>query len=174
MIELKAILATPHPKMKNACDGAIEVYSKSEADKVIAYKDKEIADLIEKNKRLARKDIIMASETIKDLEESHKMEVEQLLMEIVGLKEKLKNSRNARKYWRKEYLIEYKECCSQKYKRCLKMAEMCNARYDEADAKENWCGLSWEYISKEMKYWERWRQRWLELAEKFKTNLTAK
>jgi len=57
MSELKVILATPHPKMKNACDGAIEVYLKSEADKVIA-----------------------------DLEESHKMEVEQLLMEIVGLK----------------------------------------------------------------------------------------
>jgi hypothetical protein len=36
MIELKVIPATPHPKMKNACDGAIEVYSKSEADKVIA------------------------------------------------------------------------------------------------------------------------------------------
>jgi len=36
MSELKVILATPHPKMKNACDGAIEVYSKSEADKVIA------------------------------------------------------------------------------------------------------------------------------------------
>lgn len=57
MSELKVILATPHPKMKNACDGAIEVYLKSEADKVIA-----------------------------DLEESHKKEVEQLLMEIVELK----------------------------------------------------------------------------------------
>jgi hypothetical protein len=36
MSELKVILATPHPKMKNACDGAIEVYLKSEADAVIA------------------------------------------------------------------------------------------------------------------------------------------
>ena len=56
----------------------------------------------------------------------------------------------------------------QKYKRCLAMSEMCEARYDEEDAKVNGCGLSWEYISKEMKYWERWRNRWLELAEKFK------
>ena len=56
MKELKVILATPHPKMKNACDGAIEVYIKSEADKVIA-----------------------------DLEESHKMEVGQLLMKIAEL-----------------------------------------------------------------------------------------
>jgi len=42
-------------------------YDKSEADKVIAEKDAEIADLIEKNKRLANKDIIMARETIKDV-----------------------------------------------------------------------------------------------------------
>ena len=43
------------------------VYLKREADKVIAEKDAEIADLIEKNKRLANKDMIMASETIKDV-----------------------------------------------------------------------------------------------------------
>lgn len=55
-----------------------------------------------------------------------------------------------------------------KYKRCLTMADLCKARYDEEDAKVNGCGASWEYISKEMKYWERWHKRWLELAEKFK------
>ena len=36
MSELKVILATPHPKMKDACDGAVEVYLKYEADAVIA------------------------------------------------------------------------------------------------------------------------------------------
>ena len=55
----------------------------------------------------------------------------------------------------------------QKYKRCVAMAEMCNARYDEEDAKVNGSGASWEYISNEMKYWERWRWRWEALAEKF-------
>lgn len=35
MAELKTYNATIHPKMKNACDGAVEVYLKSEADKVI-------------------------------------------------------------------------------------------------------------------------------------------
>ena len=55
-----------------------------------------------------------------------------------------------------------------KYKRCLAMAEMCSARYDEEDAMVNGDGFSWEYTSKEMKYWERWRWRWQELAEKFK------
>lgn len=66
-----------------------------------------------------------------------------------------------------------KEKSHQKYRRCLAMADMCNARYDEEDAKVNGCGASWEYISKEMKYWERWCNRWLKLAEKFKTNSTA-
>ena len=58
-----------------------------------------------------------------------------------------------------------KEARHSKYKRCLAMAEMCKARYDEEDAKVNGCGASWEYISKEMKYWERWRWRWEALAE---------
>ena len=44
MSELKVILATPHPKMKNACDGAIEVYSKSEVDKVIAELEQKLED----------------------------------------------------------------------------------------------------------------------------------
>lgn len=34
--ELKAICATLHPKMKNACDGAVEVYTKSEVDEAIS------------------------------------------------------------------------------------------------------------------------------------------
>lgn len=42
-----------------------QIYLKSEADKVIADKDKTIAELIQKNERLANKDLIMASETIK-------------------------------------------------------------------------------------------------------------
>ena len=64
----------------------------------------------------------------------------------------------------------------QKYKRCLAMTETCKARYDEENAKVNGCGASWEYISKyiskEMKYWERWRKRWLEIANKFKDKET--
>ena len=100
-----------------------------------------------------------ADKVISDLEESHKMEVEQLLMEIVELKETLNNSRNARKYWRKEYLIEYKECLHQKFKRCLAMARWCrtSARCDEglgAFKYRDW-------------YWK-WYKRWLSIAEKFK------
>ena len=56
-----------------------------------------------------------------------------------------------------------------KYKRCEAMAEWCKAKYDEEDEKVN-DGLSWYFISPEMKYWKRWKNRWLELAEKFKEN----
>ena len=55
-----------------------------------------------------------------------------------------------------------------KYRRCLAMAKWCEAKYDAEDAMVNGHYSSWEYISKEMKYWERWGKRWLELAEQFK------
>ena len=154
MSELKAVHAFDvyEAYTKTGDDDAAKVYLKSEADKVIA-----------------------------DLEESHKMEVEQLLMEIAELKEKLKNSHNARKYWRKEYLIEYKECCHQKYKRCLAMAKLC-----EEDAL--WCYQALCTLPKGFKamlhgkpvmieparlfnrqvHLTKCRWRWLELAEKFK------
>lgn len=80
---------------------------------------------------------------------------------IKGLKE------GAKKLILDNYLKD-REIKHHKYKRCLAKAETCQARYDEEDAKVNGCGASWEYISKEMKYWERWQRRWLELAEKFK------
>lgn len=100
-----------------------------------------------------------ADKVIAELEESHKMEVEQLLIEIYELKETLKNSRNAHKYWRKEFLIEYKECLRHKYKRCLAMAKWCrtSARCDEglgAFKYRDW-------------YWK-WYKRWLTLADKYK------
>ena len=83
-----------------------------------------------------------ADKFISDLEESHKMEVGQLLIlnrEQANAANRLRDSM--------EQALRHSN-----YKRCLAMAEMCKARYDEEDAKENWCGLSWEYISEEMKY----------------------
>lgn len=109
-----------------------------------------------------------ADKFIADLEESHKMEVEQLLIEIAELKEKLNNSRNARKYWRKEYLIEYKECSYHKYKRCLAMADKCAEAYNRE------CGLNpeemtdKEFYKQQIEFWPRWNSKWLKIAEKFK------
>ena len=108
----------------------VEVYLKSEADKVIA-----------------------------ELEENHKKEVGQLLMKIAELKETLNNSRNARKYWRKEYLIEYKECCNQKYKRGLAMAKICENKLGTI-VKPGW--------------WYKWSNRWLKIAEQFKDKEATK
>lgn len=55
MKELKVILATPHPKMKNACDGAIEVYPKSDVDAVIAEYQEKILVLEKSYKKLVKK-----------------------------------------------------------------------------------------------------------------------
>lgn len=153
--DIMDIEAMDDERLEKSESGKIQVtrvYIKSEADKVIA-------DLIEKNKRLANMDIIMARETIKDLEENHKKEVGQLLIEIEELKEILNNSRKARKYWRKEYLIEYKECCSQKYKRCLAMAKICENKLGTI-VKPGW--------------WDKWRRHWLKIAEQFKDKEATK
>lgn len=53
------------PNMLN--NGNVEVCLKEDVDKVLAQKDKEIAGLVKKNKQLARKDVIMASEAIKEV-----------------------------------------------------------------------------------------------------------
>ena len=97
-----------------------------------------------------------ADKVIADFEESHKMEVEQLLMEIVGLK------------------ADYKEACGRlqtanlikdeqlaaarhhKYKRCLAMASY-------------WVAVSYQCVDdKHRQSAERHHRKWLELANKFK------
>jgi len=52
------------------------------------------------------------------------------------------------------------EILHQKYKRCLAMAWWCSAEIGMLVS-------TWE---SKIKYYKRWQKRWLELAEKFKTN----
>lgn len=47
----------------------------------------------------------------------------------------------------------------QKYKRCLAMAEWCDAEADVADADGDYEDMLW---------YQKWHQKWLELSEKFK------
>jgi hypothetical protein len=101
-----------------------------------------------------------ADKFIADLEESHKKEVGQLLIEIAELKETLNNSRNARKYWRKEYLIEYKEILHQKHKRCLAMAKWCERKRVDA--------ANYRIPREKWEFYEKWHNRWLAIAKKFK------
>jgi hypothetical protein len=52
-----------------------------------------------------------------------------------------------------------------KYKRCLNKAEWCEERCARYDLLQERSGISW---SREIDFYFRWYQRWLELAEKFK------
>ena len=105
-----------------------EVYLKSEADKVIA-----------------------------DLEESHKKDVEQLLIEIA------ERQKQVHDYAQGLYVIQAKaekEARHHKYKRCLAMAECCKRkRIDAANyriPRETW------------EFYDKWHRRWFKIAEKFK------
>lgn len=107
---------------------AVDMYLKSDADKVIAKKDAEIAELKEHN-------------------ENYRFDNKNMLRKITKQDAELRHH---------------------KYKRCLDKAETCQARYDKADVRVNGHGASWDFTSDEMKFWERWHNRWLELAEKFR------
>ena len=105
--------------------GYIKVVSKDEADKVIF-----------------------------DLEESHKMEVEQLLIKIVEMKKACKSKDD----W---CLHTLKRERHHKYKRCLAMARWCH------NESLWWYGKGYGF-EKYDKFWEKWEKRWLEIAEQFK------
>lgn len=130
-----------------------QVYLKTEADKVIA-----------------------------DLEESHKMEVEQLLMEIVELKAQKAQAEDDCAYWKgmaqknaadnevmaKQRAKAFKKERHSKYKRCLAMAERCETNVYNIRRKPL-CDMDdhegWQHDDE---FWQRWHKRWLGLAEKFK------
>ena len=130
MSELKAFVARKIDD--GTCDPVpcVEAYLKSEADKVIA-----------------------------ELEESHKKEVGQLLIEIVKLKEHNENYRFDNKNMLHKIMKQDAEIRHHKYKRCLAMAKWCRLRGRLFGA----CGLY------EKELWAlKWHKRWLELAERFK------
>ena len=174
MSELKATtIYDAYWKATSDGDNSIPVYLKEEADKVIAEKDAEIAQLQamleERNRQIGElKDRITPKQSDRPLQErlnevckKHGVSTLQDLDWAFCESEKRRT---------KDNIEAAKELSRHKYKRCLDKAEMCQARYDEEDAKVNGCGASWEYINKEMKYWERWRWRWDALAENFKPN----
>lgn len=51
------------------------------------------------------------------------------------------------------------EIAHNKYKRCLAMAEWCDAESDVADADGDY---------EDMRWYQKWHERWLELAEYYK------
>lgn len=106
-----------------------------------------------------------ADKVIADLEESHKKEVEQLLMEIVELKADYKEACDR---LQTANLIKDEQLTAtrhQKYKRCLNKAEWCEERCARYDSLQEHSGFSWR---REIDFYFRWHMRWLELAKKFK------
>lgn len=111
-----------------------------------------------------------ADKFIADLEESHKKEVGQLLMEIAELKKE------------KEYVIDHaadvingqeRELRNHKYKRCLAMARYYDEEVRDSIEYMRHCGGGYDayvnaYIEKMKKRLDKWRS----LADKFKPNST--
>lgn len=105
-----------------------------------------------------------ADKFIADLEESHKKEVGQLLMEI----DELKKACNDKDDWCRHTLKENRH---HKHKRCLAMAEKCfesreywRYRYDDWSDK----GYDRPYKWRKVEFLGSWGRRWLKIAEKFK------
>lgn len=121
---------------------ATRVYIKDEVDKVIA-----------------------------DLEESHKKEVGQLLIEIVELKAQKAQAEDDCAYWKsmakknaadnsvmaKQRTEALKRERYHKYKRCLEMAKLCH-----------WKMGVFIYKEEKSNFYNRWHKRWLKIAELFK------
>ena len=108
-----------------------------------------------------------ADKVIADLEESHKKEVGQLLLEIA----KLKNidSKNRSAYY-KDLAMMAKDVEHHKYKRCLAMADKCVDLCHKAKDLYRWAedeNLEHHY-NRKIEFFARWHKRWLAIAEKFK------
>lgn len=99
-----------------------------------------------------------ADKVIAELEESHKKEVEQLLI----LNREQANAANRLRDSMEQALRHHK------YKRCMAMADACENEEKRLDAiaplfeTDKEC---WEYNSD---YWNKWYKRWLAIASKFK------
>ena len=108
-----------------------------------------------------------ADKVIAELEESHKMEIDQLLIEIVKLKEI--DSKNRSAYY-KDLAMMTKDVERQKYNRCLLrsvIAEMNAIHFKDLFYGEGSESLADEY-NKQITIHYKWQIRWLALAEKFK------
>jgi hypothetical protein len=138
-----------------------KVYLKSEADKVIAEKDKEIAELK-----------AMAEEREKEIEFMHSnckwyagdgcARLHGELMAAVGDVGELKA----------EIERYNKQLRHHKYKRCLAMARWCEISARENDTRmclpDKWKFTRHEEYLYFVGYYHKWHKRWLELAQKFK------
>lgn len=78
---------------------------------------------------------------------------------IAELERKVDLNKRARQYWRKEWILENKDNCHHKYKRCLAMAWWCAAERDIYNLTPRFA---------KVEFYKKWHTRWLKLADKFK------
>lgn len=82
---------------------------------------------------------------IGELEEKHKMEVEQLLLEIAQIKRAARTLRKKMNYWKRKF--------------CLVMSWWCASR------RTAWADVG---LKKQADWYRKWKENWKKLADKFK------
>lgn len=140
-----------------------ELYFKSEADKVIEEKDREIAQLQamleERNKQVGElKDSIAPKQSDKTLQErlnevckKHGVSTLQDLDWAFCESEKRHT---------KDNIEAAKELRHHKYKRCMAMARWCERKRIDA--------ANYRIPRQKWDFYDKWHKRWLEIAEQFK------
>lgn len=133
-----------------------QIYLKSEADKVIAEKDKEIAELRTKRCDQCQQEIFQRDTEIAQLQAM----LEERNKQVGELKEKYNELAKLHDKAIQACCDADKVIAHHKYKRCLKMYHYCaiKALY-ELDLKGH--DVEWKWYSK-------WMHKWFKLAEKFK------
>ena len=159
-----------------------ECYLKSEADKVIEDIVKGAISMFRESSRCRGLDTKSPLGRIADVAFKHWNDVEytqsnnrqlrldnaNLLRSNEYLRSELKTQITARQNDKIEYNLNIRR---HKYKRCLAMAEMCEATalWCKAEADAAFLRYNWDsgrYT--EVDFYEKWHKRWLEIAEKFK------
>ena len=148
-----------------------DYYLKSEADKVIAEKDAEIARLNDKLRHYP----MMAA-----LIESGNKEIAELKDRLQAADKQIENLINsASSIMLFQDRVTDDKCAElrhYKYKHCLNMADKCVVLCQKSKDLFRWAEdekLEHHYNHK-IEFFARWHRRWLELAEKFKPNKEVK
>ena len=165
VMELKSVYIDRTGDWCRSGNGTGKFYLKSEVDTALAEKDKEIEELkcqvngLQNRSNLwyynaveEHKKFVQADKVIAELEESHKNEVKQLLI----LNSEQANAANMLRNSMEQVIFH------QKYKRCLAMAIWCASR------SASWCFDPADDKLHKSEFYEKWKLRWHELAEKFK------
>ena len=171
MSELKATTAQEIVRNEKDCDymdelfGGVkmpptQVYIKSEADKVIST--------IRAERDEYRYNLSCARNEIHNLSMSMREDVKRIADKDKVIAELKADYKEACDRLQTANLIKDEQLAATRHskrKRCLNKAEWCEERCARYDLLQEHSGFSWR---REIDFYFRWYQRWLELAERFK------